>query len=118
YNLNSVIELNHATKEIKQEYLKADFVGLFSHYEGFPNTICEAMSMKKPLIVSAVSDVPIMIEEGVNGFLCQPNDIKSITNAIIRAIKSSASTREAMGVCNKIKSDKNFNKSKITNMYL
>jgi len=118
YSLNHLIELNDATSNIREEYLTADFVGLFSHYEGFPNTICEAMSMKKPVIVSAVSDVPLLIKNGINGFLCEPSNIISITNAIMDAIDSSVITRKAMGDNNKIKADETFNKTRIVNEYL
>ena len=42
FQLNKVLKLYDQTKEIKKKYADADFVGLFSHFEGFPNTICEA----------------------------------------------------------------------------
>lgn len=116
--LDRVIVLNDKTTEIKQKYQEADFVGLFSHYEGFPNTICEAMAMGKPVIVSKVSDVPLFIKEDVNGFLCDSQNPETIKEAIIKAIQSTAEQREKMGKNNYITAREVFNRGAIVEAYL
>jgi glycosyltransferase involved in cell wall biosynthesis len=116
--LNDVIILNNETKEIYNEYLKADFVGLFSHYEGFPNTICEAMAMAKPLIVSRVSDIPLFLKENENGYLCESNQPESIKNALINALESNADQRKKMGESNYYAAMHQFNKDLIVEQYL
>src|SRR5690606_26876745 len=116
--LDRVIVLNDKTTEIKQKYQEADFVGLFSHYEGFPNTICEAMAMGKPVIVSKVSDVPLFIKEDVNGFLCDSQNPETIKEAIIKAIQSTAEQREKMGENNYLTAREVFNRDAIVEAYL
>lgn len=43
--------------------------------EGIPNSIIEAMSMKLPILSTYHSGIPEAVENGVNGYLCQENDI-------------------------------------------
>lgn len=79
YNLEEVIKFYKATNLLPQFMKEADAVGLFSFYEGLPNSICEAMASGKPVIATSISDLPLIIEEGVNGFLtetCEPDSIK------------------------------------------
>lgn len=118
FNLNKVLTLNDKTNQIYQKYETADFVGLFSHFEGFPNTICEAMVMRKPVIVSKVSDVPLFIKENVNGFLCESNQPESIKNAFIKAIDSTQHQRMMMGENNFDVAKQQFNKEVIVDQYL
>lgn len=116
--LGNVLFLNDQTNQITQKYLAADFVGLFSHYEGFPNTICEAMALGKPVIVSKVSDVPLFIKENTNGFLCDSKDVESIKNALIKAINATQAQRLEMGKKNYKTAIQTFNKKVIVDQYL
>jgi glycosyltransferase involved in cell wall biosynthesis len=118
YNLNEIIILNNSTKQILKEYAKSDFVGLFSHFEGFPNAICEAMSLKKPVIVTKVSDIPILLKDNVNGYLCESDSIISIQNAIIKGINSSREERDLMGVNNYNLCVSKFDREIITKSYM
>src|SRR5690625_2510966 len=118
YNLKDSIVLNDATAEIFKKYQKADFVALLSHHESFPNTVCEAMALKKPVIVSKVSDVPIFIKEYENGFICDSKDVDSIKNSIIKAIDSTALQRRKTGVNNYKLAMNTFDKERIVEKYL
>lgn len=81
YGLQEVIHLNGQTSLVAEKMKEADVVGLFSKLEGLPNTICEAMTLCKPIIMSRVSDYAILVDEG-NGILCNGNDIVSIKDAL------------------------------------
>jgi len=117
-SLEDVINLNSAVKNIFQKYTDSDFVGLFSHYEGFPNTICEAMAMGKPVIVTNVSDIPLFVKDKINGFICNSKDNDSIQTALKKAILSSEVDRIAMGEENKRLSVENFSRDVILSNYL
>lgn len=101
--------------EIIQNY---DVLGLFSLYEGFPNTICEGMAAGKPIVASAVSDVPILIIEGINGYLCDPNDVQSIANAIAKAIDTPKNLLSEMGIRNRKKAESLFSDAETVTRYL
>lgn len=118
YGLKKIIRLNNATKNIYEKYASSDFVGLFSHYEGFPNSVCEAMALGKPLIVTRISDIPNFVKEGINGFLCDSLDPNSIRSALMQAINSTKEVRYEIGIRNKENANLKFNKGKILDSYL
>ncbi len=80
------VELLDKTKEIVSEYHKASYFCLPSFYEGTPNSICEAMASGLPIICSNVCDNGRYVEDGVNGFLFNPNDVEDIANALQKAL--------------------------------
>jgi len=117
-NLENIIKLHSSVKDIYQKYIESDFVALFSHYEGFPNTICEAMALGKPILVTNISDLPKFIKEQINGYICKSMDIQSIQKAILSAIGSTLEEREKMGHNNKILANKYFSKEVVVDKYM
>lgn len=51
-------------------------------FENMPNSILEAMSAGKPLIVTAIGSMPELVEEGVNGTLVPPGDEAALAEAL------------------------------------
>lgn len=78
YNIADVFEFHKPSKNIVKEYQTSDVFCLPSLYEGFPNVICEAMSCGLPILCSNVCDNPMIVEEGVNGFLFDPKSMDDI----------------------------------------
>lgn len=78
YNISDVFEFHKPSKNIVKEYQTTDVFCLPSLYEGFPNVICEAMSCGLPILCSNVCDNPMIVEEGVNGFLFDPELISDM----------------------------------------
>jgi len=116
YNLEDIFVFNTATLDIKSKMLAADVIGLFSLYEGFPNTICEAMSLGKPVICSSVSDIPLIIKDG--RYLCDPNKTDEIVKVLSYVLKLNSTELEAIGKTNKEIADSLFNKEQIISQYL
>lgn len=101
--------------EIIQNY---DVLGLFSLYEGFPNTICEGMAAGKPIVASAVSDVPLIIEEGLNGYLCNPDNPESIVKSLVKTLVTPREQLFAMGKRNREKAEILFSEKETIDKYL
>lgn len=78
YNISDLFEFHKPSKNIVKEYQTSDVFCLPSLYEGFPNVICEAMSCGLPILCSNVCDNPMIVEEGVNGFLFDPELISDM----------------------------------------
>lgn len=107
YKLENIIYLHEETKNIANIMNRADAVGLFSHLEGLPNAICEAMLIGKPIIMSKVSDYEILVDKS-NGFLCDPNDNSSITLALEKIIDLPKNDLLKLGYQSKLKAKKLF----------
>jgi glycosyltransferase involved in cell wall biosynthesis len=60
---------------------ESDSIGLFSLYEGFPNSIIEGMACGKPVICSAVSDLSSILSYDLN-LIFDPNKPQSIKHSL------------------------------------
>lgn len=66
-------------------------------HEGLPNAVCEALASGRPVLASDRCDHPILVEDGVRGFLFDPEDPADIAGAIVRAAHTPPETWERMG---------------------
>lgn len=89
------INLYGPSKEIHKSMLEADYVALFSKYEGLPNAICEGMMLEKPIIMTKVSDFKVLVDG--NGLLCVGDSPLDIKNALEEAIDTDSEERKEMG---------------------
>jgi len=64
--------------------------------EGFGLCILEGMSAGKPVVVTNVGGIYMLVKEGVNGFLVPPRDAKSLAEKIGELIEN-ADLRKEMG---------------------
>lgn len=117
YCLENVISLLPATTEMIRITQEADVVGLFSFYEGFPNTVCEGMACGKTVICSSVSDLPIFLA-GNKNLLCDPNNPLSIANTLRYVIRLNNEELILMGQENRRSAQIHFSKENIVSQYL
>lgn len=116
-NLQEVIHLNDATKDIANKMYLADIVGLFSKLEGLPNAICEAMMIGKPIIMSKVSDYNLLVDES-NGFLCDWNNPETIKHALEKAINLNTNELLSLGNNSRNKALKLFSPDNVVNQWM
>ena len=93
--------LHEANRKIEDEYRKSDVFCLPSLYEGYPNVVAEAMSCELPIICSNVYENPYIVEDGVNGFLFDPENVDDMVRAIQKVASISKEERRKMGVLNR-----------------
>jgi UDP-glucose:(heptosyl)LPS alpha-1,3-glucosyltransferase len=72
-------------EDVRPYYAAADCFLLPSRYDPFPNTALEAMAMGLPAIVSSRCGAAEVIEPGVNGWVCQPDDVPGIARLMHEA---------------------------------
>lgn len=116
YSLEHIITFHKATLAINQKMKKADAIGLFSFYEGLPNVLCEAMVMGKPIVTSAVSDIPLLIKD--KQLLFNPYDTDDISKVLSYLISLKAEELLELGERNKMMNKKLFYKEAIVSEYL
>lgn len=117
YSLEETLSFYEATHEIANKMNEADCVALFSKLEGLPNAICEGLQIGKPIIMTRVSDYDILVEDGINGFLCDWDDPKGIKNAMLKMKACSLGELRAMGERSRLKAKKLFSESNVVKMW-
>lgn len=61
-----------------------------SHMEAMALTLVEALAMGKPIVASRTGPGPEVIEDGVTGVLCNPQDPSSIAAGVIKLLQDPA----------------------------
>lgn len=117
YNLENVIRFHKPIKDIKNIMIESDAIGLFSLYEGLPNSICEAMILGKPVICSKVSDVTELLNHCPQ-CLFNPENPNEISYSITFLLSQSTDSLNKIGIVNKLKAEQLFNKEEIIVSYL
>jgi len=56
--------------------------------DGLPNVLVEASSQRLACISTTISGVPELLSDDVNGLLVPPDDPRSLSAALLRAIRS------------------------------
>jgi glycosyltransferase involved in cell wall biosynthesis len=65
--------------------------------EGFPNAVAEGLASGLPVVVSTISDLPLVVKEACNGFVCQETSVRSIADAMEQMLQVPEPERQAMG---------------------
>jgi glycosyltransferase involved in cell wall biosynthesis len=65
-----------------------------SRFEGMPIAVLEAMAANRSIVTTAVDGNCQLIEDGVHGWLVQPEDPRSLANAIDAALNNPIEARE------------------------
>ena len=73
-------------EEIKEFYDQSDIFVMLSHRETFGTVYIEALSQGIPLIYTKGQGIDGYFEEGSVGYSCNPTDVKSIADSIIKVI--------------------------------
>lgn len=100
-DLVDYLTLHNPNQKIEEEYRKADIFCLPSLFEGYPNVVAEAMSCGLPILCSNVYENPYIVEEGVNGFLFDPQKPEAIADAINKMANLTHDERKEMGKRNR-----------------
>lgn len=118
WNKEGVVKYIGKTDSIKDFLCRADIVVLPSYREGMSRFLIESASASKPIVTTDVAGCKDIVENGCNGFLCEPNSISSLEEAMQKMIDLDRNEIEKMGKkSNKIAKDK-FDKDIINDIYL
>jgi glycosyltransferase involved in cell wall biosynthesis len=62
--------------------------------DGIPNVLVEAMAVGLPVITTAVSGIPELVEHDLNGFLYQSHDVEGVASGIIELLQNAEKRRQ------------------------
>lgn len=83
--------------EVERAYAALDWLILSSRFEGFPNSVLEAMACGKPVIVSDAANAERIVVEGETGWEFPAGDVLALVGCLRRAIATPPEKRVAMG---------------------
>lgn len=118
HHLENYIEIRSFTNKVFEVNNYCDVMCLPSLFEGFSNSLSESICCGKPIIASNISDNPIIVKDGVNGFLFNPTDVDDMTKAIKKMLDLSDKERIEMGHKSRSHAITLFNLDKFTNDYV
>ena len=113
------VELLDSVTDVRPTLTTADCVVLPSYYpEGTPRSLLEAAAMGKPIVTTDMPGCRDVVEDGVNGYVCQPRDTASLVEAMTRYLALSAGERRIMGQKSRTKAERDFDEKIVIDAYL
>ncbi len=112
-----VITLHPASSDIVSEYQASDIFCLPSLFEGYPNTLCEAMACGLPVLCSRVCDNPQIVADGQNGLMFNPKDVEDMARTLLAMLSMDAGQRAEMGLRSRERALSLFSKETFVDKY-
>lgn len=116
--LEDVFKLKGPIKDIQNYYPMYDAFCLPSFKEGYPNVVVEAMSCQLPILCSNICENPVIVEDGINGLLFNPQNVNEIVSSIEKMYSLTEKERREMGQRNREKVIKNNSINEFTDKYV
>ena len=113
-----VIDYLGVTDDVRPFIAAATAVVLPSYREGMPRVLLEAGAMARPVIASDVPGCRQIVEDGVNGYLCEVANAVSLADAMRRMAELPAEGRQAMGEAARSRVQQEFSETRVVDAYL
>lgn len=117
FGLGEQFIITGEVENVESEYCQADALVLVSTREGLPNAVCEGMASGLLIIAGAVSDIPRIVREGENGFLCDPWSAADIARALEKCLTLSPDERARFGTASRRLAEDFFSKDGFISVY-
>jgi glycosyltransferase involved in cell wall biosynthesis/GT2 family glycosyltransferase len=96
FNIEDHVLLLGPRSDVADVYASTDIFVLPSLNEGMPMTVLEAMASSKPIVATAVGEIPRLIKDGETGLLVKPAKPSELT-AALKKLLASPRLCESMG---------------------
>ncbi len=104
---------------VEQDIAKVDCMVLPSYYrEGVPKSLLEAGAMAKPIITTDNVGCRETVDDGVNGFLCEPRSTDSLIEKMELMIVMTYGERLKMGRNSRLKIESEFDEKIVIEKYI
>ena len=104
---------------VEKEIGQVDCMVLPSFYrEGVPKSLLEACAMGKPIVTTDNVGCRETVDDGINGYLCEPRNTKSLIEKLELMITHSHEQRLEMGARSRTKVENEFDEKVVINKYL
>jgi glycosyltransferase involved in cell wall biosynthesis len=82
HNLKNKVFLKGNTNEVEKELGLAHLVLQITHKDAMPISVVEAMSKSRTVVVSNVGDMPLWVENDINGWVAEDASIEKISEVL------------------------------------
>ncbi len=106
------------TDNVKDFIKKADCIVLPSYREGTPRTLLESASMAKPIVTTNVPGCKDVVDDGVNGYLCEVKNAQDLAEKMEMMLNLTSKERRAMGEAGREKMINEFDEKIVIDRYL
>ena len=104
--------------DVRVEIGKVDCVVLPSYREGMSRSLLESCSMAKPIIATNVVGCKQVVDDGINGYLCEVRNAQDLADKMEKMFNISNEERMQMGLKGREKIKKEFDEKIVINKYL
>ncbi|WP_200763259.1 glycosyltransferase family 4 protein [Nitrosophilus alvini] len=113
-----IIKYLGTTDNIKEKIAYTDCIVLPSYREGTSRTLLEAAAIEKPIVTTNVPGCKGVVEDGVNGFLCNVKDSIDLADKMEKILNLSEEERKTMGKKGREKVIKEFDEKIVIEKYM
>ncbi len=107
-----------STNDVKGFIVESDCVVLPSYREGISMTLLESSAMEKPIIATNVVGCRDVVDDGINGYLCEVKNAKDLATKMEKMMDLSEEQRMQMGKKGREKVLEEFDERIVINKYL
>jgi glycosyltransferase involved in cell wall biosynthesis len=115
---SGTIEYLGTAEDVRHFIQQADCIVLPSYREGTPRTLLEAASSSKPIIATNVPGCNHVVENQVNGLLCNLKDANDLADKMHTMSQMNDASLQQMGKNGRKKMEMKFDESIVINKYL
>lgn len=106
-----VVRYHGYQADMRPFYAMASCVVLPSYHEGMSNVLLEGAASGRPLITSDIPGCREAVEDGLSGYLCQPQDADALYETMRRFTELPEDQRREMGCHGRARMEQRFNKA-------
>lgn len=113
-----IVEYRGVMEDVRAVMAQHACVVLPSYREGLSRVLLEAAAMGKPIITTDVAGCRQVVTHGINGLLCRPRDVASLTEQMMEFLALSDASRMQMGQESRAKAEAEFAEQRVFDAYL
>lgn len=113
-----LVEFLGSANDVRPFIAGVDCVVLPSYREGLPRVLLEASAIGRAVIGTDVPGCRDVVEDAINGFLCEPRSADSLAAAMAKFVQLPPRQRRLMGECARQKAEREFGDERIIEAYV
>ncbi|WP_281336149.1 glycosyltransferase [Flavobacterium eburneipallidum] len=88
FNLENTVFIYGSRQDISNVLAQSTIAVLTSQSEGLPVALLEYGWHEKPVVVTNVGEIPLLVQDGENGFLVEAGNMESFYNSLVQLIEN------------------------------